>query len=145
MKILAFKYRCFVILLSMILTFLDILFIVCCGLEKQFLLFIYVIICIIPLCGIISLSMGMVPKIIFDKDSKTILTFSIPDERYMINKSTRNTGIIIHFDEINDCFVEKNKIIITMRYGQNKILYLNLFTNCQILKIKREIDKIKSL
>ena len=87
----------------------------------------------------------MVPKIIFDKDSKTIITLSIPDERYMINKLTRNTGTIIHFDEINDCFIEKNKIIIRMRYGHNKTLYLNLFTNCQILKIKREIDNIKSL
>ena len=145
MKICAFKYSCFVILLSMILICLDILFILCCGLEKEFLLFIYVIIGIIPLCGIVILTTGMVPKIIFDKDSKTIITLSIPDERYMINKLTRNTGTIIHFDEINDCFIEKNKIIITMRYGQNKTLYLNLFTNCQILKIKREIDNIKSL
>lgn len=145
MKICAFKYCCFVILLSMILTCLDILLILCCGLEKEFLLFIYVIIGIIPLCGIVSLTIGMVPKIIFDKESKTIITFSIPDERYMINKLTRNTGTIIHFDEINDCFIEKNKIIITMGYGQNKTLYLNLFTNCQILKIKREIDNIKSL
>ena len=99
----------------MILTCLDILFILCCGLEKEFLLFIYVIIGIIPLCGIVSLTIGMVPKIIFDKESKTIITFSIPDERYMINKLTRNTGTIIHFDEINDCFIEKNKIIIAMR------------------------------
>ena len=87
----------------MILTCLDILLILCCGLEKEFLLFIYVIIGIIPLCGIVSLTIGMVPKIIFDKDSKTIITLSIPDERYMINKLTRNTGTIIHFDEINDC------------------------------------------
>ena len=97
MKIFAFKYSCFIILLSIVFTCLDILFILCCGLEKQFLLFIYVIIGIIPLCGIISLAIGMVPKIIFDKDSKTIITVSIPDERYMINKLTRNTETIIHF------------------------------------------------
>lgn len=77
MKIFAFKYSFFIIILSTIFIFLDILLISYCGIEKQFLVFLYAIIGIIPLCGIISLAIGMVPKIIIDKVTNTIKTVSV--------------------------------------------------------------------
>lgn len=142
MKTSAFKYNLFIIILSIIFAILDVFLIFYYHFDSELFIFLYVIIAVVPLCGIISICTGMSPSIIISKETKTIETLSIPDERYKINKIPRNAATIIHFDEINNCIIEGNKLNIKLRYGRVKTLYLNFFTKSQILKIKKEIDKI---
>lgn len=135
MKISALKYNLSIIILSIILATLDVFLILYYGLEGQFLIFLYVMIGIFPLCGIISVCAGMSPKVIIDKDN--LRTLSVADERYKTNKSIHNTQAVIYFEEITDCVVEGNKLIIKLRYDQTKTLYLSFFTKGQIEKIKK--------
>ena len=142
MKIYAFKYNLFIIILSIIFAMLDLFLILYYGYEGQLSVFLYVIIGVVPLCGISSICVGMSPTIIISKETQTIKTLSIADERYKINRSIHNTATIIYFDEIENCIIEGNKLIIKLRYGHVKTLYLNFFTKSQIEKMKKEIDKI---
>ncbi|MBR2616880.1 MAG: hypothetical protein IKC56_01415 [Clostridia bacterium] len=142
MKISAFQYIFFVILLSIVFAILDAILIFYYGFSRQFLIFLYVLIGCVPLCGLISLFVGMYPAIMLNNDSKTIKTLSIPDERYKIKKSLYNTTATISFNEINSCEIENKKLIIKLRYGHEKILFLNFFSKSQIAKIKKQIDEI---
>ena len=49
---------------------------------------------------------------------------------------------MFYFDEINSCKIDNKKMIITLKYGQVKTLYLCFFTKSQIYKIQKEIEKI---
>lgn len=140
MVITGLKYNLFIILLSIVFVIIDILLMICYGFEAQLLIFLYVMIGVVPLCGIISICVGMSPSVSIK--NKTIRTFSIPDDRYQITRAIHNTTTDIYTDEIISCEIEGYKLIFKLRYGHIKTLYLKLFTKRQIEKIKKEIDNI---
>ena len=142
MKVTGLKYNLFVVILSALFAMLDIFLMINYRFGSQLLIFTYVMVGVVPLCGIISICAGISPTLMISKETATIKTLSIPDERYKIHKNAHNTEAVICFDEIDNCIIEDNKLIIKLRYGHEKTLYLGAFTKSQIIKIKSEIDKI---
>lgn len=101
---------------------------------------------LVPLCGVFALcSNTFIPSISFNYNAKTITTDFIANELYKNDKHFRNQGDVFYFDEIINCEIDNKKVIITLKYGQVKTLYLGFFTKNQIYKIYNEIKKIINL
>lgn len=142
MKISALKHILIIIILSIIFTMLDVFLILHYGFNEQLFIFVYVMISLVPLCGILSLCSNLsVPTITIDYNSKTIITDFVANELCK-NDVLRNQGDVFYFDEVINCETDNKKMFIMLRYGRIKTLHLNLFTKGQIAKIKKEIDKI---
>ena len=142
MKISALKYNLFVIILSIVFAILDGFVIFCCGFGGELLIFVYVIIGLVPLCGIISICIGMSPTIVINHNFKTITSNGIANEFYKSDKHYRNQCDEFYYDEIVNCEINGKKLEIKLKYGQTKTLNLSFFTKNQRLKIKNEIFKI---
>lgn len=143
MKIFGLKYKVLLGFISILLLSVDLFLIAFYGFEGQLLIFLYIMIGIVPLCGILALCSNMfIPTITFDYNSKTIITDFIANELYKNDKHLRNQGDVFYFDEITNCEIDNKKMLITLKYGQVKTLYLSFFTKSQVCKIQKEIEKI---
>ena len=143
LKIYGLIYKALLSTVTVLLLVLDIFLISLYGFNGQLLIFIYVMIGCVPLCGIVALcTNSFLPSISIDYNSETIVSNSVANELYKQDKHLRNQGDLFYFDEITNCETDGKKMIITLRYGRVKNLYLNFFTKKQIIKIKSEIDKI---
>ena len=97
---------------------------------------------IVPLWGVFALcSNTFIPTITFNYNTKTIIIDFIANELYKSDKHLRNQGDLLYFNEITNCEMDNKKLIITLKYGQVKIMYLSFFTKSQIYKIYKEINK----
>ena len=113
------------------------------GFEGQLLIFLYVAIGSVSLCGIIDLLSNMsVPTITINYESQNIISKYIGNELYKSDRRLRNQYDIFYFDEIIHCEIDSRKLLIKLRYGHIKTLHLIFFTKRQIEKIKKEIDNI---
>ncbi len=143
MKIFGLKYKILLCLITILFLIIDIFLMSFFEFKGQLLVFLYIMIGIVPLCGIFALCSNMfVPTITIDYNSKTITSDFVANELYKNNRHLRNQGDVLYFIEITDCEIDNKKMFITLRYGQIKTLYLNYFTKKQISKIKKEIDRI---
>ena len=143
MEITGLKYKVILALITISLFVIDIFLMISYGFVGQFLIFLYTLIGIVPLCGAFALCTNtFIPIITFNYLSKTIVTDFIANELYKEDKHLRNQGDIFYFDEIAKCEIDNKKIIIILKYGQAKTLHLSSFTKNQINKIKKEIDNI---
>ncbi len=143
MKIFGLKYRALLSFITILLLIVDIFLMYFFGFERQLLIFLYIMIGIVPLCGIVALFSNMfVPKITIDYNFKTITSDFVANELYKNNKHLKNQGDIFYFKEITNCKTDNKKMFITLIEGKTKTLYLTFFTKRQIEKIKVEIDKI---
>ena len=143
MKIFGLKYKVLLGIISFLLLLLDLLLIAFYGFEGQLLIFLYVMIGIVPLGGVLALCTNtFIPSVTFNYDAETIVTDFVANELYKNDKHLRNQGDLFYFDEIVNCAIDRKKIIITLKYGQVKTLQLSSFTKSQINKIHKEIIKI---
>lgn len=143
MKYTGLKYNLLLITITIVSTILDIFLMVKYGFNGQLLIFLYVMIGIIPLCGITAIISGICsPSILIDKTVKKIRANFIANKSYKNNHNLRNSFTDIYFDEIVDCTIDKNKLIFKMKYDNTEVLHLYFFIKSQIIKIKMEIDKI---
>ena len=143
MKVFALKYKALIGVISVLLMTLDILLIALFGFKGQLLIFLYIMIGVVPLCGIFAICFNIfIPSISINYSTKTIVTDFVANEQYKNDKSFRNQGDVFYFSEIIDCKIDNKKLIISQKFGQTKTLYLNFFTKKQVLKISKEIEKI---
>lgn len=143
MKIYGLKYKILLGVISVLILSVDLFLIAFYGFEGQLLIFLYIMIGLVPLWGIIALCSNIfIPSISFNYNAKTIITNFVANELYKNDKHLRNQGDLFHFDEIINCEIDNKKVIITLKYGQVKTLYLSFFTKSQILKIYNEVKKI---
>ena len=143
MKVFGLKYKVLLGTISVLLLSVDLFLITFYGFEGQLLIFLYIMIGLVPLCGVFALcSNTFIPSISFDYNAKTIITDFVANERYKNDRHFRNQGDVFHFDEIINCEIDNKKLILTLKYGQVKTLYLSFFTKSQIYKIHNEIKKI---
>ena len=146
MKISGLKFKTILIFISIVLFSVDVFLIIKYGFDKQLLVLLYLTIGIIPLCSIVALASGMsIPTVIINNDSKTIKFYFIANELYKRDKNLKNQMGTIPFDEIIGCEIDKNKLIIKLKYDSIKMLYLSSFSEKQINNIKNAIDSICSL
>ena len=143
MKIFALKYKILLAIISVLLFSIDLFLIAFYGFEGQLLIFLYLMIGLVPLCGVIALcSNTFIPSIYFNYSAETIITDFVANELYKNDRHFRNQGDMFYFDEIINCEIDNKKLILTLKYGQVKTLYLSAFTKSQIYKIYNEIEKI---
>lgn len=143
MKILGSKYKVLLSIISILLLSVDLFLIAVYGFNGQLLIFMYVMIGIVPLCGIWALCTNtFIPSITFNYTTKTIVADFVANELYNSDKHLKNQGCSFYFDEINTCKIENKKVIITLKYGEIKTLNLSFFTKKQIYQIQKEIAKI---
>lgn len=143
MKIFGLKYKILLGIISILLLSADLFLIAFYGFKGNLFILLYIMIGIVPLWGIFALCTNtFTPTITFDYHAKTIIADFIANELYKNNKHLRNQGDMFYFDEINSCKIDNKKMIITLKYGQVKTLYLCFFTKSQIYKIQKEIEKI---
>ena len=143
MKILGLKYKLLLLLITIIFITVDIVLMLICGFDGQFLILLYVLIGLIPTWCVISLFSNMsIPTITMDNNTNRIITDWIANERYKSDRGFINQGDELYYDEIISCDIDKNKLIVKLSYGQTKTFYLGAFTPKQILQIKNEIDMI---
>lgn len=143
MKISGLKCKILLIFITIFFLVVDIFLIYFYGFDGQLLIFIYVMIGIVPVWGIVALYYNMfIPTITINNDTQTIISGWVANELYKKDRRLENQFGIFYFDEITNCEIDNNKLNIKLRYGRVKTLYLNFFTKSQILKIKKEIDKI---
>lgn len=143
MKIFALKYRILLIIISVSFLAIDVFLMNSYGFDAEWLILLYVLIGVIPLCGVLTLCSNMaVPSVTFNYHSKTIITDFVANELYKYDRSFINQGDKFYFDEITNCKINKKKIQLTLKYGYVKTLYLGFFTKGQIRKIQKEIEKI---
>jgi hypothetical protein len=143
MKIFALKYKILLAIISVLLLSIDLSLIAFYGFEGQLLIFLYLMIGLVPLCGVIALcSNTFIPSISFNYSAETIITDFVANELYKNDRHLRNQGDMFYFDEIINCEIDNKKLILTLKYGQVKTLYLSSFTKSQIYKIYNEIKKI---
>ncbi len=144
MKFYGIKYNLILFLLAVFFAILDIFLIIYYGFTESFLL-IYVLIGIIPVCTIFFIVTGMGPNVYIDNGTRTIKTNNICDERMYINgKKQWNlmlTFSTIFLDEVMACCLEGKHLLLKMKHGDEKILYLSAFSKKQRLKIVEEITK----
>lgn len=146
MKILGLKYKVLLGIISILLLSIDLFLIAFYGFEGQLLIFLYIMIGLVPLWGVFALcSNTFIPSISFNYNAKTIITDFVANELYKNDRHFRNQGDVFHFDEIINCEIDHKKVILTLKYGQVKTLYLSFFTKSQIHKIYNEIQKIMKL
>ena len=140
MKFFALKYKVTLGIISTLFVILDLFLISIHGFEGQLLIFMYVMIAVVPLCGFIVLCNNMfVPRVVVDINCRTISADWIVTDIYMIDKRLRNQGYFFHFDEISNCEIDNTKIYITLTHGQIRTLYLGWFSKNQIRKIQEFI------
>lgn len=143
MKIYGLKYKVLLGIITISLLVVDIFLMISYGFEGQFLIFLYTMIGVVPLCGVFSLCSNVfIPTITFSYHSKIIITDFIANVLYKNDRHLRNQGDKFYFDEITKCEIDNKKMQITLKYGQVKTLNLIFFTKNQIHKIQKEIDKI---
>lgn len=143
MKISGLKYKALLSIITIILLVIDVFLMIFYGFEGRLLIFLYIIIGIVPLWGILALCSNMfIPTVTFHYNTKTIITDFVANELYKNNRHLRNQGDKFYFDEITKYEIDNKKIQITLKYGHVKILYLSFFTKDQIRKIEKELDKI---
>ena len=143
MKLYGLIYKIVLGIISVLLLSVDLFLIAFYGFEGQLLILLYILIGLVPLCGVFALcSNTFIPSITFDYSAKTIITDWVANELYKYDRGFRNQGDVFHFDEIINCDIDNKKVILTLKYGQVKTLYLSFFTKGQIRKIQKEIDKI---
>jgi len=143
MKIFGLKYKVLLGIISILLLSIDLFLIAFYGFEGQLLIFLYIMIGLVPLWGVLALCSNIfIPSISFNYNAKTIITDFVANELYKNDKHLRNQGDLLYFDEIISCEIDNKKMTITLKYGQVKTLYLSFFTKGQIRKIQKEIDKI---
>lgn len=143
MKIFGLKCKALLGIISVLLLSVDLLLIAFYGFEGQLLIFLYIMIGLVPLWGVFALCSNIfIPSISFNYSTKTIVTDFVANELYKNDKHFRNQGDVFYFDEIINCEIDNKKVIITLKYGQVKTLYLSFFTQSQIYKIYNEINKI---
>lgn len=143
MKISGLKYKVLLSIITIALLVIDVFLMIFYGFEGQLLIFLYIMIGIVPLWGILALCSNMfIPTITFNYNAKTIITDFVANELYKNDRHLRNQGDKFYFDEITKCEIDNKKMQITLKYGQVKILHLSFFTKDQICKIQKEIDKI---
>ena len=143
MKIFGLKCKALLGIISVLLLSVDLLLIAFYGFEGQLLIFLYIMIGLVPLCGVFALcSNTFIPSISFNYNAKTIITNFVANELYRNDRHLRNQGDVFYFDEIINCEIDKKKVIITLKYGQVKTMNLSAFTKSQVCKIYREIKKI---
>ena len=143
MKIYGLIYKIVLGIISVLLLSVDLFLIAFYGFEGQLLIFLYTMIGLVQLWGVFALcSNTFIPSISFDYSAKTIITGFVANELYKYDRGFRNQGDEFYFDEIINCEIDNKKVILTLKYGQVKILYLSFFTKSQIHKIYNEIKKI---
>jgi hypothetical protein len=143
MKIFGLKYKILLGIISVLVLSLDLFLIAFYGFEGQSLIFLYIMIGLVPLCGAFELCSNIcIPSISFNYSTKTIVTDFVANEQYKNDRHFRNQGDVFYFDEIINCEKDNKKLIITQKYGQVKTLYLSFFTQKQVFKISEEIKKI---
>ncbi len=143
MKISGLKYKVLLSIITSVLLVIDVFLMIFYGFEGQLLIFLYIIIGIVPLCGILALCSNMfIPTITINYNTKTIITDFVANELYKNDRHLRNQGDMFYFDEITKCEIDNKKMQITLKYSQIKTLHLSFFTKDQIRKIQKEIDKI---
>lgn len=146
MKIFGLKYKVLLGIISVLLLSIDLFLIAFYGFEGQLLIFLYIMIGLVPLLGVFALcSNTFIPSISFDYNAKTIITDFVANELYKNDRHFKNQGDVFHFDEIINCEIDNKKVILTLKYGQVKTLYLSFFTKGQIHKIYNEIKRIINL
>ena len=115
--------------ISVLLLSVDLFLIAIYRFEGQLLVFLYIMIGLVPLCGVFALCYNtFIPSISFDYNAKTIITDFVANELYKNNRHFRNQGDVLHFDEIINCEIDNKKLILTFKYDQVKTLYLSFFT-----------------
>ena len=143
MKVSGLKYKVLLGTISILLLSFDLFLIAFYGFEGQLLIFLYIMIGLVPLCGVFALcSNTFIPSISFNYNAKTIITDFVANELYKNDRHFRNQGDVFHFDEIINCEIDNKKLILTLKYDQVKTLCLSFFTKSQIHKIYNEIKKI---
>ncbi|MBR2933373.1 MAG: hypothetical protein IKC33_03580 [Clostridia bacterium] len=146
MKVFGLKYKVLLGTISVLFLSVDLFLIAFYRFEGQLLIFLYIMIGLVPLCGVFALcSNTFIPSISFDYNAKTIITDFVANELYKNDRHFRNQGDVLHFDEITNCEIDNKKLILTFKYDQVKTLYLSFFTKSQIHKIYNEIKKIINL
>ena len=100
----------------------------------------WILICF-PVCFIMAI-FGITPQIIINRETGVVETSAIPDERYKRDKKYNNNYTHIYISEVESCTIEKHRLIITLKHGHVRVLYLYLFSKGQIRKIKQEIDNL---
>lgn len=142
MKIYGIKYKLGLCLFSIVILFLDIIIILEKGFNGQFLVFIYVLLGITSLCGFFCFFSNTIIPVVTINNNVGLITYDyIADELYKYDRNNHESGII-YFDEIKSCEIKRNKLVVNLIYDEQKILYLTMFSNKQILLIKKEIDKV---
>ena len=146
MKLYSLIYKIVLGIISVLFLSVDLFLIAFYGFEGQLLIFLYTMIGLVPLWGVFALcSNTFIPSITFDYSAETIITDWVANELYKYDRGLRNQGDEFYFDEIINCEIDNKKVILTLKYGQVKIMYLSAFTKSQIHKIYNEIKKIINL
>ncbi len=111
------------------------------GFNGQALILLYVTIGTVALGGLLFYLSNMVPSVKLNDHCKTIVTNAVYDERSCGGKKLMISFSTIHLEEVRQCEVVGNSIVLSMKWGLEKTLYLSAFSKRQINSIEEEISK----
>jgi len=135
------KYKIGLIAVSAAFSFVDLFLMRFYGFTGQALIALYVVLGLVAICALMFVLGNVVPSVTLDDKCKTITTCAVYDERSRYTKNQTVTFYTIHLDEVTRCEIVGKCVVLSMKWGGKKTLYLSFFTNRQICKIQKEIQR----
>ena len=135
------KYKMGLIAISAMFFLVDLFLIWFYGFKGQALIALYTILGMVAICALMFVLGNVVPSVTLNDKCKTIVTRGVYDERSRHTKNQMITFATIYTEDVEQCEIIGKSVVLSMKWGGKKTLYLFAFTDRQICDIREEIKR----